>query len=284
MAIEFRGPAKRIEDLDLPRVGQMIGVGEDEIHAILDVEAAGSGFDSKGRPKMLFEPHIFFRELKDPAKRARAESEGLAYEDWRRGTYPPDSYPRLIAAMKIDETAALKSASWGLGQILGSNHLAAGYATVQDMVTDFTRDEDKHLEAMIRFIKSKKLDDDLRNHEWASFARGYNGALYAAHNYHGKLKAAYERWQRIKDTPYTPGQLPPDVPPIDVPKRPGNPSTGAAAGGAVGGAVVAGGGVIVVKNAIDKGANTTEVAIFVGLALVIAVAVGLIIRHILKRT
>lgn len=58
--INFRGPALRLTDLDLPRVGQMIGVGEDEIHAILDVEAAGSGFDSKGRPKMQTQQPIIF--------------------------------------------------------------------------------------------------------------------------------------------------------------------------------------------------------------------------------
>jgi hypothetical protein len=216
--IEFRGPAKRIEDLDLPRIGALIGVGEDEMHAVLDVESAGSGFDAKGRPKMLFEPHIFYRELaKDPAKRAQAVAQGVAYEGWRPGTYPSDSYPRLLLAMKIDETAALRSASWGLGQILGNNHLAAGYATVQEMVIDFTKDEDKHLEAMIRFIKAKKLDDELRNHEWAAFARGYNGAMYAAHGYHLKLKSAFERWKKIKDTPWHPGMSDKLPPPPDIP-------------------------------------------------------------------
>ena len=52
---DFKGAAKRIEDTDLPRIGATIGVGEDELHAFMDVEAAGSGFDSAGRPKMLFE-------------------------------------------------------------------------------------------------------------------------------------------------------------------------------------------------------------------------------------
>jgi hypothetical protein len=61
--IEFRGPAKRLDDIDLPRIGHEIGVGEDEIHAVLTVESSGSGFDAKGRPKMLFEPHVFYRNL-----------------------------------------------------------------------------------------------------------------------------------------------------------------------------------------------------------------------------
>ena len=57
--MNFRGKAKRLDDIDLPRIGARIGVGEDEMHAILDVEAAGSGFDAQDRIKMLFEPHVF---------------------------------------------------------------------------------------------------------------------------------------------------------------------------------------------------------------------------------
>ncbi len=64
--------------IDLPRVGHQIGVGEDEIHAFMDVEASGSGFDDRGRPKMLFEPRVFYRNLRGP-KRDQAVKEGLAY-------------------------------------------------------------------------------------------------------------------------------------------------------------------------------------------------------------
>lgn len=43
MDLSFKGRAKRLDDVDLPRIGHQIGVGEDEIHAFMDVEAAGSG-------------------------------------------------------------------------------------------------------------------------------------------------------------------------------------------------------------------------------------------------
>jgi len=47
----------------------------------MEVEAAGSGFDSRGRPKMLFEPHVFYRNL--PASmRGEAERQGLASAKW----------------------------------------------------------------------------------------------------------------------------------------------------------------------------------------------------------
>lgn len=220
----FKGAARKLGDLDLPYIGSAIGVGEDEVHAILEVEASGSGFDSAGRPKMLFEPHWFYRLLSG-SQRDQAIALGLAYPKWKPGAYPNDSYPRLIKAMAIDETAALKSASWGLGQVLGVNHKAAGYATPQLMVERFCESEAEQLSAMIRFIKFNKLDDNLRAHDWAGFAFGYNGEQYAVHNYHGKLAAAYAKWDRIKDTPWD-GKTPPMPPlPPDIPKPPTKPPT-----------------------------------------------------------
>ena len=199
----FIGKAKRIEDVDLPRIGATIGVGEDELHAVMEVEAAGSGFDSKGRPKMLFEPHIFWRLLGPGKARDKAAAEGLAYAKWKKGNYPKDSYPRLLAAMKINATIALMSCSWGLFQIMGFNHGAAGYATVEEMVRDFMDDEDNHVEAAVRFITNKKLDDDLRAHRWDVFEKVYNGGGFNG-AYADKLEDAFAKWKRIKDTPYTP--------------------------------------------------------------------------------
>jgi hypothetical protein len=199
--MDFKGRAKRLDDIDLPLIGRLVGVGEDEIHAVLDVEAAGSGFDKQGRPKMLFEPHIFWKELGPGPKRDRAAAQGLAYPRWKPGAYPKDSYPRLLKAMAIDEEAALRSASWGLPQLMGFNCKLAGYPTAKDMVTAFLDDEDTHLAAMIRFIKATGLDDELRRHDWKGFARGYNGAGFAKNGYDRKLAAAFAKWQRIKDTP-----------------------------------------------------------------------------------
>lgn len=198
--MNFKGKAKRIEDIDFPLIGREIGVGEDEVHAILDVESAGSGFDKQGRPKMLFEPHIFWRELGPGPKRDAAAKAGLAYPKWKRN-YPADSYPRLAQAIAIDENAALRSASWGLGQIMGFNHKMAGFDTAKAMVLAFMDDEDQHLRGMINFIRAAGLDDELRRHDWAGFARGYNGVGFAKNGYDRKLRDAFAKWQRIKDTP-----------------------------------------------------------------------------------
>jgi len=203
--VRFKGAARRLDDIDLPRIGARIGVGEDHLHAVMDVEARGSGFDSQGRVAMLFEPHIFYRELGPGPARDRAVAQGLAYRSWRRN-YPADSYPRLMAAMEIDEDAALRSCSWGLGQIMGFNCQMAGYPTARAMVEHFAEDEEHHLNAMVSYIIAAGLDDELRRGDWRGFARGYNGPGYATHNYHGRLEKAFLKWDAIPDTPFHPAQ------------------------------------------------------------------------------
>lgn len=174
------------------------------MHAFLDVETRGEGFDGFGRPIILFEPHVFYRNLAGP-KLKEAVRKGLAYASWGERPYPRDSYPRLKAAIAVDETAALKAASWGLGQVLGENHRMAGYATVQQFVAAMMEDEEKQLEASVNFIIAAGLDDNLRAHDWGGFALGYNGRGYRKHGYDVRLAEAFRKWSRIKDTPWRPG-------------------------------------------------------------------------------
>ncbi|WP_246683437.1 N-acetylmuramidase family protein [Mesorhizobium sp. B2-1-3A] len=223
MDTTFKGAAVRLDDLALPKLGAKIGVGEDEIHAFLDVETRGHGFDSQGRPIILFEPHVFYRNLAGAA-RAQAVAQGLAYPKWGEQPYPKDSYPRLKSACAIDETAALKSASWGLGQVLGENFEAAGFLTPQAMVEAMMESEELQLEAAVNFIQANHLDGALRSHDWAAFAKGYNGAAYKKNGYDTKLADAFRKWSRIKDTPWPPAAPPAPVQPSPAPATPAAPS------------------------------------------------------------
>lgn len=222
--MDFTGKAKRLDDIDLPKLGAQLGVGEDELHAFIDVETRGSGFDEKRRPIILFERHIFHRYL--PAnKRSRAANLGLASPQPGGYGKPSDQYPKLLRAMAIDQKAALYACSWGLAQIMGFNHELAGYATVEDMIEAFKADEENHLAAAVRFIKKAKLDDELRRHDWVSFARGYNGPKFRINRYDEKLAEAYRKWSRIKDTPWAAdAPLTPDAPSV----QPGPPHAPAA--------------------------------------------------------
>ncbi len=217
--MNFLGRAKPIEDVDLPRIGHEIGVGEDIIHALMDVEAPKSGFDPSGRPRILFEPARFYKNLTDLAtvgQRQRAVQEGLAAPKWGQIPYGTEAsqYGKLTRATNIHKIAALRSCSWGRSQIMGENHLMAGYASVELMIADFCDDEDNHIEAMIRFIKASKIDDDLKRihdrkrrtvaADWVNVASTYNGSGYAKHNYHGRLSDRYNFWFGIRDTPWSP--------------------------------------------------------------------------------
>jgi hypothetical protein len=72
------------------------------------------------------------------------------------------------------------------------------------MVVSFAESEANQLEGMINFIKSAKLDDELRAKNWAGFARGYNGSGYRANQYDTRLAKAYAFWQKKPDTKWTP--------------------------------------------------------------------------------
>jgi len=201
--MSFVGTGKRLDSIDIPRIGRIISVGEDEIHAVLEVESRGRGFDSQNRLIMLYEPHIFHRLLSahNPTKVSEAVYRELAYRRWGDKPYPRDSYTKLFEAMKIDENLALQSCSWGLAQIMGFNFSMCGFGSVREMVEKFKLDEEHQLEAMIRFIVSAGLDDELRRHDWSGFARGYNGTGFAKNQYHTKLAVSFVKWSKIRDTP-----------------------------------------------------------------------------------
>ena len=193
---DFRGAAIRLEPQDIDLAAQEARIEPAALRAVLKIEAAGSGFDKTGRPKMLFEPHIFYRQLKD-GLREKAVAKGLAYPKWGEKPYPkgPEAqFVRLQEALTIDQSAALKSASWGLGQIMGSNHKLAGYGDVETMVLAAMDSELAQLRMVIAFIENTGLLDELRERDWAAFARGYNGPGYAKHQYDAKLAAAYKSY------------------------------------------------------------------------------------------
>ena len=194
---DFRGAAVRITPEDFDSLAAEAGLETAALRAVVAVEASGSGFDSTGRPKVLFEPHVFYRQL-EGVKRVEAVGEGLAYLKWGEKPYPKGSdaqYDRINRAMKIDQSAALKSASWGLGQIMGFNHVSAGYGDVETMVLACLDGEAKHVQMMLNFIRHNRLLRFLQEKDWASFARGYNGPGFAKNAYDIRLDTAYKQFR-----------------------------------------------------------------------------------------
>jgi hypothetical protein len=192
--MNFKGSARRRTADGIARAAGVIGCTENHLLAVMDVEAPRGPFDAQGRPNILFEPHVFYRNLTG-AKRNSAVAQKLAHKSW--GSIPYGSYAsqygKLARAMKIDATAALKACSWGSPQILGENHAVAGYPSAAKMVEAFAESEDEQLMAMARFIVSKKLGPALKRGDWAAFAKGYNGSGYKKNKYDTKLAAAFTK-------------------------------------------------------------------------------------------
>jgi hypothetical protein len=78
---------------------------------------------------------------------------------------------------------------------MGFNYRAAGYANVQSFVAAMQRSEGAQLQAFARFIEANPaMHQALQRHDWAAFARAYNGPGYAQNDYDTKIAAAYRRF------------------------------------------------------------------------------------------
>jgi len=196
--MNFKGEAIAMRADDIPATANDLGLESATLRAVLTVETGGFGFDKAGRPKALFERHYFYKLLKDkPDELQRAVEAGVAYPKWGEKPYPKGSdavYAEIDTACEINLDCALRSVSWGLGQIMGNNYKLAGCSSAQEMVEQAMESEVNQLKHMANFIKSANLLDELQRKDWAGFAKGYNGPQYAVNKYDEKLAAAYDKY------------------------------------------------------------------------------------------
>jgi N-acetylmuramidase/Putative peptidoglycan binding domain len=173
------------------------------VRAVYGVESGGVGFIGL-RPKILFEGHVFWRQMQeaglDPAHFVEGNAD-ILFVSWRPGSYAGGlaEHDRLERAGKIHRVSALRSASWGLFQVLGYNAETLGFADVEAFVSAMSRSEADQLDTFGRFIagsryRGKSLLDWLRAKNWTAFAAGYNGPGYARNRYDRKLAAAYAKY------------------------------------------------------------------------------------------
>jgi len=192
MSLTFRGTALPLDNEGLNHVVDILGVKAPELWAVLTVETRGCGFLPDRRPCILFERHIFSRETNHAF-----DDHNPDISNPRPGGYGASGahqYNRLEAALVLDRRAALRSTSWGIGQLMGFNAEIAGYPDVDAMVTDMQHSESRQLIGMAGEISYNKLDRALRKHDWTAFARGYNGQAYSRNSYDKKLADAYQKY------------------------------------------------------------------------------------------
>lgn len=178
-------PAK-MTDRDIETRAASINVDPAMIKAFVRVEAPNGGFDSQGRPTILYERHYFHRLFVVPRKPgdtvqsltnerqrimdsgnrdicwpraltgAKTDSAGRAIPEYDR--YGPNSlqYPRLERARAFSDTAALMSASWGAFQVMGENGVAFGWSSVQAFHRAMQASEVDHLDSFIAYAMGRR--------------------------------------------------------------------------------------------------------------------------------
>lgn len=192
---EFAGGGLTLSEQDFKRAADRLGCEVAAVKAVAEVESGGkTGFLPDKRPKILFESRWFHKLT---GGRFDASNPELSTPTWVRNYKGGAAeYDRLQGAIALDRAAALKSASWGMFQILGVNHAIVGFGDVEAFVKAQVESEGRQLDAFIGFVISNKLDDELRDKRWADFARVYNGPGFAENKYDSKMADAYARHAR----------------------------------------------------------------------------------------
>jgi len=187
-------PVHGLSEADFKAAADQLGVELATVKAIAEVESTDSAFLTSGDPVILFEAQIFSSQT---GGEYDTDHPNISAPVWDRTLYGKSGqhqHTRLDEAIELDETAALKSASWGMFQIMGFNHGKAGYDTVQEFVGAMEESESKQLGAFVNFVESNSnMVKALQEKDWASFAYSYNGAGYKANAYDTKLEDAYNR-------------------------------------------------------------------------------------------
>lgn len=190
--MQFVGKAESLSASGLAAAASLLGCEIEALLAVIEVETAGCGFLRDKRPVILFERHVF-------SKLTNGRFDGGEHQNVSApvpGSYGASGahqYDRLDQAMALDEDAALKSASWGLGQIMGYNAEVVGYRThgVRGMISTFADSEDAQVMAVAQYCLKRGLDDELRRLDWLGFASVYNGPAFRKNLYDSRLAQAY---------------------------------------------------------------------------------------------
>lgn len=181
------------------------------VKAVNSVESRGKGFLIHGRPVILFEGHVFWKQLEsrgiNPNDFVSTRYKDVLYKSWTKNFYKGGAgeYTRLEKAAGMSDKsefhdAAYCSASWGAFQIMGYHYKALGYVSIDHFVSQMYDHEREHLRAFGKFISVNKISGKPlinwpREKKWAKFIHGYNGAGYQQSKYDIKLQKTYNNFK-----------------------------------------------------------------------------------------
>lgn len=189
-----------LRQADIEAAADTLGVAVAAVMAVNEVESRGHGFLADGRPVILYERHVMYRQLTEAGR----DVDDLArlhpnIVNPKRGGYrgAEGEWYRLGLARQIDRDCALQSASWGQFQIMGYHYGVCGYDSAEAFAAAMAVSEALQLAAFVLFIAADPaLHKALKARKWGEFARIYNGPAYKDNCYDARLAAAYARHSR----------------------------------------------------------------------------------------
>lgn len=175
-------------DDDIAAFAARLGCSVKQLKAVALVESGGSGFDNKGRPKILFERHLFHRFTNGKYTLS-------SFSNPKGGGYAESSWDKLGRAAGKSVFKAFEAVSWGKFQVLGMWWDELGYSSPVEMAYSTVTSEDAHYEMLVRYIELNNMQDEVRAlstrpADNVAFARQYNGPAYTKFKYDEKLARA----------------------------------------------------------------------------------------------
>ena len=190
-----------VSESDFEKMANELGIEKAALKAVVEVECSNKGgFLRDGRPRILFEGHIFWQRLRkrgiDPEALA-AQHPDIVYPKWVRNHYKGGAgeWERFARAEKIHPVAAIESASWGMFQIMGFHWATCGCSSAEEFRGLMERSEADQMRLSLHFMQKTGVAKWLKTKDWATFALRYNGSGYRANRYDTRLAEAYERFR-----------------------------------------------------------------------------------------
>lgn len=186
---------KLLEPESIKTLALEYGLNEAVAKAIVEVEAQSRGFYAGTLiPVVRFENHIFSRETNGKYDKDYPELSSRKFTNTYNRVGIAE-FNRFSKAATIDRTAAIRSTSWGLGQVMGFNHNLCGFSLEEFVEMQFIS-ERTQLIVMFNFIErhNRNLIKIANSLDFATFAKYYNGANYAMNRYDVKLEQAYKKY------------------------------------------------------------------------------------------
>lgn len=215
-----RKDVRGLEDQDFRQAGRIWEVPPANIRAFYKVESDGAGFGPQGRLTILYEPHQVHRAtggaltgMTVPWQWNGYEIDiPLSYRRWKPLTpeirrdssvwhpYKEDQEGRwqMLATAYRYHPEALQGASYGAFQVLGKWAKNLGYDDALHMIETMCEGEREHLAGAMRYIKMVNGVGALKNGDWRTLARLYNGTGQVDY-YAGRLQVAHAESVQLLD-------------------------------------------------------------------------------------